>query len=422
MNNPADVKQRNIRFLYLDTAAWGIALGIGQTFLAIYVLRLGGTDGQVGLLAALPALVYMLWFIPAGQMVESRSDIKKAGVSGVVLFRMQYLLFALVPFLPAPYQVPSILAIVMLAGLPLCVANVALSSVIAEAVPAADRPRVISNRAIITALGVSASAFLGGKFLDLLPLPVNYQILFLVAFAFSMASAYFLSRLTVAPHVPAATFSLRPRLFVRHFADIWTTVRGDRSFARFTLAAFTMHWAMVFGWPLFSLWWVNGLKVSEGLIGLITTVNTLIQVALNRVWARVAERRGNRTLLLAGYAGITPIPVMTAFAPFPEFLLIPESIGGMSLPALNNGMFNGLLDVSPVERRPSHIAFYSAAVNVPMFLAPILATSIVAPLIGVQYALALATPMRAAALVIVYFLVRDVPALGKQDHSNNRGF
>ena len=327
MNNPADVKRRNIRLLYLDTAAWGIALGIGQTFLSIYVLRLGGSDAQIGLLAALPALVYMLWFIPSGQLVESRANIKRAGVTGVVLFRLQYLLFALVPFLPAPYQVPSILAIVMLAALPVCVGNVALSSVIAEAVPVQDRPHVISNRAIITALGASASAFLGGKLLDVLPLPVNYQIIFLVAFAFSMASAFFLSRLTVAQRLPTSSFSLQPLRILRHFGDIWTTVRGDRSFARFTLSAFTMHWAMVFGWPLFSLWWVNGLKVSEGLIGLIATVHTLIQVAVNPFWARVAERRGNRTLLMAGYAGITPIPMMTAFAPFPEFLLIPEGLG-----------------------------------------------------------------------------------------------
>jgi MFS family permease len=395
----------NIKYLYWDVTFWGVTNGIAATFTTVFALRMGATDQQVGLISALPALVYMLWFIPAGRLVESRRSIKQTGLAGVFLFRLQYLFIALLPFMPSALRIPALLATIMLAGFPLCVANVALTNVIADVVPPERRPRVVSRRSILTSLMAAIAAALAGKLLDILPMPGNYQVMFLTAFVFGNLSLLALSRITVADTPVKGAFSLQPRQFVRQIAEMLAVVRTTPEFVRFTLAAVALHAGLIFAWPLFSLWWVNGLKASEGLIGLIATANMLVSMGSNLVWARVAEKKGNRFCLLVGFSGIVLMPVVNAFLPSAEYLLLTESFAGLIVPAMSMGLFNTMLEVSPVDHRPTYIAVFSAAVNLPVFLAPILATSIAVPLLGVQYALAASSGLRLIALAIMVALV-----------------
>jgi hypothetical protein len=119
----------------------------------------------------------------------------------------------------------------------------------------------------------------------------------------------------------------------------------------------------------------------------------------------VAEKKGNRFCLLVGFSGIVLMPVVNAFLPSAEYLLLTESFAGLIVPAMSMGLFNTMLEVSPVDHRPTYIAVFSAAVNLPVFLAPILATSIAVPLLGVQYALAASSGLRLIALAIMVALV-----------------
>ena len=65
------IKNRNIRFLYWDVGFFGVVNGVAGTFTAVFALRMGATDQQIGLLSALPALVYIFWFIPAWRIRHS---------------------------------------------------------------------------------------------------------------------------------------------------------------------------------------------------------------------------------------------------------------------------------------------------------------------------------------------------------------
>lgn len=400
------ITHNNLRNLYGDVAAFGVINGIAGTFLSVFALRMGATNQDIGLLTALPALIYVLWFIPAGRLVESRRNIKAIGIVGIVLTRLQFALIALIPFLPAAYRVPVLLLIITLAAFPLCVANVAFTNVIADIVPPANRPRVMSVRAILVSLSSAVAAAGAGKLLDVLPRPGNYQILFAIAFGFGLLSIYFLSQLVVEQTHTVSSFSLQPRLFIQQIREIVVVAWGAPAFLRFTLAAFVMHWALVFAWPLFALWWVRGLKATEGLLGIVATINLTMTVLISPFWARVAERRGNHFVLLAGFAGVALIPLMNYFLPGPEYIMLTEAFGGLVLPAMSQGLFNSMLDVAPVDRRPAYIAFYSAAVNVPMFLAPLIATGIAVPLFGVRLALGMSTGLRIVAWLIMFALLR----------------
>ena len=404
----AQTSRNNTRFLYLDVTFWGVTNGIAATFTTVFALRLGASDQQVGFISALPALVYMLWYIPAGRLVESRSSIKKTAQWSIFLFRLQYLVIVLVPFLPAAWRVNVLLAAIMLAGIPLCIANVAITNILADVIPPAQRPHVISRRSILTAIMTALTAALAGKLLDMLPMPVNYQWMFVIAFVFGNLSLLAFSRLVVTDAPPKSAFSLHARDFVQQTRETLTIVRATPDFMRFTLAAVALYTGLIFPWPLFSLWWVNGLKASEGLIGLIATANMLVSIGSNFVWARIAEKKGNRFCMLVGFAGVTLMPAINAILPSAQWLLLTESFAGLVVPGMTLGIFNTMLEVCPTERRPAYIAVYSAAINAPTFFAPILATTIAAPIFGVQLALGLSTFLRMAALIVVIVMLRKI--------------
>lgn len=399
---------RNTRYIYLDVTFWGVTNGIAATFTTVFALRLGASDQQVGFISALPALIYMLWYIPAGRLVESARSIRKTALVSVFLLRLQYLLIVLIPFLPASWRVTVLLAVIMLTGIPLCVANVAVTNMLADVIPPEKRPHVVSRRNIIISLVSAIAAALAGKLLDLLPMPVNYQWMFVIAFVFGNLSLAALSRLVVADVPPKPALSLHVREFARQMREMLSVVRASPDFLRFTLAAVVLYTGLIYAWPLFSLWWVNGLKASEGLLGLIATANLLMSIASNFVWARIAEKKGNRFCMVAGFAGVTIMPVINAMLPSAQWLLLTESFAGLIVPGMTLGIFNTMLEVSPIDRRPTYIAVYSAAINAPTFIAPILATTIAAPLFGVQLALALSTLLRLAALAIVIVLLRRI--------------
>jgi MFS family permease len=401
------IKQNNIRNLYWEMAAWGVTNGIVATFLSVYALRLGASEQQIGLLAALPPLVYIFLFIPAGRFVQSRRDIKQSGLAGLYLARLQYLLIALLPFLPSAYRVPALLVIVMLASIPVCIGNVAFTNVIADVVPPQARPHVVSRRNLLLSLTSALAAALAGKMLDLLPMPQNYQLLFVLAFGFAMLSVYFLSRMAIPDATTVGDFSLHPRLFVQQVREIVQIAWATPAFLRFTLGSVALHSGLVFAWPLFSLWWVNGLKASEGVIGIVTTVNMVIAMGANLLWARVAERRGNRLVALIGFGALSMLPIMYCLSPSAEMVIIPEIVGGVCAPAMSLGLFNVWLEVMPVANRPAYIAFYMAAISIPMFLAPLIATGVAVPLLGVWGALFMASFVRIGAWILLFLLIRQ---------------
>ncbi len=401
------ITQHNIRSLYWDIATFGVTNGIAATFLSVYALRLGASGQQMGLLTALPALVYVFCFIPAGRFIESRRDRKGTGLRWLFVLRLQYLLFALIAFLPPAYRVPALLVLIAAQGIPMCVANVAFTSIIGDVVAPERRPRVVSNRNILLALISAATALAAGKLLNVLPMPLNYQILFFVAYAFGLLSMFALSRLVVPDVEQVGSFSLQPRLFTQQIREIVQIATSNRAFMRFTLGSLIMHAALVYAWPLFALWWINGLKASESVVGLVATGNLLVIVLANPVWARIAERKGNRFVLLAGFLGVCVVPVAYCLAPSAELVIIAEIIAGLAVPGVSMGLFNSMLEVCPAERRPAYISFYSATVNIPIFLAPMIATSIVVPLVGVWWALFAATFIRLGAWLALFKLIRQ---------------
>ncbi len=71
---PTSLYERNARNVMVDGIGVGLVSGIA-TFLSVFLVRLGASNVQVGLLTAMPALVGALCAIPLGQFLGRQRNL-----------------------------------------------------------------------------------------------------------------------------------------------------------------------------------------------------------------------------------------------------------------------------------------------------------------------------------------------------------
>lgn len=195
---PGDsLEGRNARYLYAETAWFGLLSGLTATFVSVYALRLGATTDQVGWLTALPALVNVVWLIPAARLIERQRKRMPLILAAGVLQRLGFLAMALMPFLLVSGRVEALIVLNTAVILPAAVISTAVTSLLPELAKPDKRGQMVTARWIIMAVTATLAALLGGRFLDLVPVPLNYQILLGVGTALSLLGLVYLGRIRV---------------------------------------------------------------------------------------------------------------------------------------------------------------------------------------------------------------------------------
>jgi len=373
--------------LYLDVAWWGVASGVWGTYLSVFAVRLGASTEWLGVLAALPALVNMLFSIPSARIIERQPRRLPLVVRVGFLQRLAWLGVALVPLILMDQ--PAVVAIVAIAGLttiPAATSNVAFTNLLADLVPPGDRARVVSIRSVLLSVTTTATVMACGAILDGIPFPLNYQLVFGAAFACAMVSLYYVSRLQV-PHEVTVVHRERPKHWITvSIRNAIAEVRAEKAFVKYAVSSLIFHWGIFFPTALYSIYRVRNLGASNTWIGLLTMVDSLVTIVSYLVWGRIVPRWGNRKVLVVTAFGMIFFPVLTALSTSLPLLLIPALIAGVFTPGFNLASFNELLAVSPETNRPRFIGIYTSVVNAPAFLAP-LAGSYMATVLDIRLAM-----------------------------------
>ncbi len=363
---------QNAWALYGDGAWYGVMTGVAGAFLTVLVIRVGGSNLHVGLLSALPALITFLVSLSGSRLVERERTPCSILITSALLNRLGYLIIALIPLLLTVRRADAIVLIAGLLTIPGAIFNIAFIAAFAGAVGAAQRAHVLSNRSIALGLTSTFIALIGGRFLDLVPFPVNYQILFAASFAASMVSIYYLTRL----RLPAESNPMPPADARPTSLGLFETLGNSHAYARFTLASFVFHWGSFFVVPLYSIYWIRTLNATEGWVGLLNMVGTALTIVFYPLWGRLTTRRGNAYGVVWTAVGLSFYPVLTALAPTIEWIIPVQLVAGVTTSGYGITFFNRLLEVSPEEHRPSYIAGYNTLINLAAFISPFLATAL----------------------------------------------
>lgn len=292
--------QRNLRWFLMDGVTASILEGAFAPFLSIYLLALGATNSQIGLMASLAGLSGTAALLPGAWLAERSGKRKLIFIlCGGGAARFTIFLSALTPLLvAAPTAVALIIAMKILADGLGNFSGPAWTSLAGDIVPLAWRGRYFGARSLLMSVSAMAATFLAGRLITQFGGSVKgYQIAFALGALAGAISTWMYAHIQ-EPASPASKPSQQP-VSVRSTLQ---SIISDRSFRNYL--AFLGAWSLAvgIGGPYFVLYLVQGLKAAPGDVALFSIAGALAGLPAVRLFGHLSDRWGNRKIqLITGF-------------------------------------------------------------------------------------------------------------------------
>jgi len=382
------------RHLYLDMAGFGILSGSVINFLNIYATRLGASSLQIGMIGAMSALVNLFLAIPAGRWLSKRNTSRAIFLTSVY-YRIGFLFFIFIPqVFDNSQQVVAIIFITLLMAIPLTPLGVGFNALFAEAVPDRYRAHVAGTRNVILAITYILTSLISGFILQSTSFPHGYQIVFGIGAFGAALSSYHLYFIrpkqdegTALPPTPEPDSKKKASLS-RKFSSALRADILSTPFNKVLLALFAFHLAHNMTVPIYPLYNVRVLNLTDNNLGISQALYYLTMLFGSMQFRRIVGRLGHKKVTGLGVIGMSLYPLLLAFTTqLWQFYAI-ALVGGFTWAWTNGAYANYMLERIPPDDRPSHLAWYTIILNIAI-LTGALGGSAIADQIGLVSALIL---------------------------------
>ena len=385
--------RRNFIHLYLDIAWFGILSGSAINFLNIYAARLGASAFQIGILGAMPAVVSLFLSIPAGNWLQTR-PVGKAVFWTAVISRLGYFLWIPLPWLFGNQGQIWALAVITLAmGIPMCGLSVGFNALFAAAVPVEWRASVVGVRNVVQSLTFIISSLGTGYILNHLPFPLGYQVVFGIGFLSAAMSTFHLFFIRTQSEPSTAVIpdlkTISDGSAKDRHTDWRTTLRLDiwrTPYRKILLVFLGLHTAQYIAIPLYAIYTVNELHLTDANIGLGTAFFYLTVLLGSTQLSRLEHKVGHHKLTGWGGVGLSIYPIALALSHNALGYYLLSIVGGFVWAMFAGAYANYLLEQIPEDDRPSHLAWYNIILNAAVLFGS-LAGPFLAGYIGIGMAL-----------------------------------
>ncbi len=262
-------------------------------FMVGLVLALGGSNQTIGLIAAIGPVAQAVQ-LPSIFLVERLRRRRAITVLGAWAGRATFLLIAAAPWVvPASWQVPTLLAAILVHCVFGAVSGCSYASWIRDVIPNRLMGRYMGKR-LAWAIGVSAVLSLGAGFAlgpaqHWLGPVAPFSLIFALAGVLGIAGTAQLLRVPEPAMARTAGKTSALALLRRPLAD--------RPFRR--VLSFMGWWAFAqnFAAPFFVVYMLQRLELSLGAVVALTVLTQLVNVALFPLWGRFADRFSTKAVM-----------------------------------------------------------------------------------------------------------------------------
>ena len=383
---PRTQEERNVLCLVLEIAFQGVVAGAGGSYLSVFAARLGASTILIGLLASVPALLLTVLSIPVGQFVSRSRRLVPIVVWGGLAFQCAYLFIGLAPWLTPGFAAQTVVAVWSAAAVALAFASVAFTAVLAEATPPTRRANIITLRFAVHSLVAVVTLQVTARVLVWLPFPLNYQVLFIGTFLAAMASTLILSRVRLPEQRRVVDATGPPTPLWRRLRMAVDALRSESAFSRYLTSSTVFRLGMALPGPLYSIYWVHHLHLSDDSIALAITLNYVFSLIGFYVWGRISRRWGRAFALAASCLGLSAYPLVTGLARSFTPIIFVSMIGGFFSAGMSVSFLDVLLATAPAGQRPSYVALDATVANATAFVGPLLGSAL-ADGLGIRVAL-----------------------------------
>ncbi len=409
ISNDVPEKHQWIFFhLVMDIFWYGILNGTGIAFISIYVARLGGTPGQLGLLAAAPAVTIILFAIPFGRWLKTKDTGREVVISSFI-HRLFYLLWIPIPVLFGNAdQIWIYIVITFVMNVPGTILQVGFQDFFADNVPLEWRGYIAGLRNALFALVSVITSIVAGQILIKISFPLNYQIVFLLGFLGAILSSIHIWLVWKdAPKASAITktspTSNKKRtlqsVFLPDIKEIFKET--GRKYLVIMACLFAFHFSQFIAIPVFPIYQVNYLHLTDNWIsignGLFYTTVFIFSTQL----AKIARRLGNKRVIALGASMYCLYPLILANSHSVGIFLTAAAVGGIAWALAGGVVYNYILDNMPEGNRSPYLAIYNLILNAAILLGSIIGPEI-SDLVGITTALYIFAAVRFISGLIIF--------------------
>jgi MFS family permease len=352
--------KHNLTWFFFDGLFASASDNIIITYVTLYILALGATSAQVGLMSSFSSLASALLLLPGAFLVERygrRKEFTMAFGGGVA--RLAILVMALLPIIVRGS------AIVWLA-IALSVTRDSFGnlsfpgwvSVTADIVPMEGRGRFFASRNFIMGITGMLAILLVGELITRTSIPLGYQIALGLAFVLGMASTFSFGHM----HDPKGSFapaqaagSLSPRTIIRDMI-------AHPYFLALSLVMAFWNFSLNIAGPFFNVYMVENLKFTASMVGIVSIVSSVTGLLIQRRVGHLSDRWGPRKVQMIFMFLIPFMPFAWLFVTQFWHVIVLNSFSGVLWGAFNLVSFNFLLSLTPDAQRARFSAFYQILV------------------------------------------------------------
>jgi MFS family permease len=351
--------QHNLRSFFFSGLFTSASDSILMTYLTLFILALGASSSDIGLMTALASLSATLLLIPGAMLVDRIGNRKKIVLyTGGYSARITLLLLAILPWF-----IKGTAAIYIAIGLKVVLdglRNFALPawvSMTGDVVPLSWRGRYFATRNL--AMGFSAMVLIYGigQVISLIGDPEGYQVALGLAFVFGMISTFYFGRIRdyreEGQEIPKQSYSIK---------SLFDTLKKDPNFLAFCIFTAIWTFSLNIAGPFFNVFLFKDLKATAGIIGVVAVVGRISSMPSQKYFGILADRWGSRRLMRLMALTIPVLPVYWFFIQAPWQAIPVNIVGGILWAGMNLASFNMLLEISPQEQRARYSAIYQIAV------------------------------------------------------------
>lgn len=356
---PSVQLRRNMLASTSDGAAYGVMVGVGETFLPAFALAVGLGEVTAGIVGSVPLMaggllqMVTLWAL-------SRGFSQKWWV--VLAAALQSLAF--IPLMWAAYQGsvsgPVLLAIASFYWAAGLASGPAWNSWIERIIPKQMRANYFAKRTRASQLATLVGFVAGGLLLQYGRqggwVLLAFAGLFAVAFASRLVSAIML-----ALH-STGEFTVRAPA-INRIDDPVELVNAARSFSGKHLLIYLVlvQGAVQISGPYFTPYMLKHLNLSYLAFTGLVAVAFVAKVVSLAAWGQLARRRGAGWLLTVGGTAIVPLSGLWIVSQNIYWLIFIQTINGVAWAAYELGLFLMFFEALPVQNRVKMLTLYNFA-------------------------------------------------------------
>lgn len=357
----------NLRVNTWHGAAQNAAISLVQPYLGIDLLRLGGSDVEVGLLSSLPPLASTISTLVGARWIAGTRHPSRVTTWVFAAARAAFLGFVVLNWTRGPAAPLLFVVLVGMMSIPVAISTVSWQAIITALFRPEVRGRAIGNRTRAASFVTVAVTMLGGILIGGARGTVAYGWLFLLGAGVAVLEVRLFSRLKGDPRVqtlPPNLWQASQRMFRRP------------AFRGYTLASLPFYLGWVMAWPLFLRYEVNIAHANNFWIAAYAATNGIAAALTSRAWIRMANRIGAGMALPIGIVGLAFVPFTFALHPNLPELLIQSVIGGAMGAGVTQMLLLRQMEVVPEEDRIVGMGVANTLMGIAGVVGPLLATGL----------------------------------------------